>query len=106
VLSMPTRNDGTPAAVLTIDKNDYRLREGDFLLWDDTFEHAVRNESDEYRVVLLLDVRRRSMPFDLTVLSSGFVWGVHLSILMSCWKSRLSYAFRAQGSRSDRTDRD
>lgn len=106
VLSMPTHRDGTPASVLTIDQSDYRLREGDFVLWDDSFEHAVRNESDEYRVVLLLDVRRRSMPFDLAVLSSAVVWGVHLSILMSRWKSRLSFVFRAQGRRSDSTDRD
>ena len=90
VLSMPKHSDGTPAAVLTIDHSDYRLREGDFVLWDDTFEPAVRNEGDAYRVVLLLDVKRPSMPFDLAVLSSVFVWSARVSILMSGWKSRLA----------------
>jgi aspartate beta-hydroxylase len=90
VLSTPRHGDGTPAAVLTIDHCDYRLREGDFVLWDDTFEHAVRNEGDDYRVVLLLDVKRPSMPFDLAVLSSAVIWSIRVSILMSSWKSRLT----------------
>ncbi|GAB7522265.1 aspartyl/asparaginyl beta-hydroxylase domain-containing protein [Paraburkholderia sp. 2C] len=106
VLSMPTHGDGTPAAVLTIDHHDYRLREGDFVLWDDTFEHAVRNESDEYRVVLLLDVKRPFMPLDLALLSSAVVWSVRVSILMSRWKSRLSIALHPRGNRPDRTRRD
>jgi aspartate beta-hydroxylase len=106
VLSMPTHSDGTPASVLTIDHSDYRLREGDFVLWDDTFEHAVRNESDEYRVVLLLDVKRPFMPFDLTVLSSAVVWGIRASILMSSWKTRLSIVLFARSKPRDRTMRD
>jgi aspartate beta-hydroxylase len=31
-------------------------REGELLIFDDTIEHAARNDSDELRVVLIFDV--------------------------------------------------
>lgn len=82
VLSMPARADGTPAAVLKIDGREHRLRDGQFLLWDDTFEHEVWNDSNEVRVVLLLDIRRRGMPLNLALLSAAVVRGVRLAIRM------------------------
>lgn len=82
VLSMPARADGTPAAVLKIDGREHRLRNGQFLLWDDTFEHEVWNDSNEVRVVLLLDIRRRGMPLNLALLSAAVVRGVRLAIRM------------------------
>jgi aspartate beta-hydroxylase len=39
------------------------------LLWDDTFAHEVRNDTEELRVALLLDIRRRGMPLDMEMLS-------------------------------------
>ena len=39
VLSMPLAADGRPAAVLKIAGTKYRLADGEFLLWDDTFAH-------------------------------------------------------------------
>jgi aspartate beta-hydroxylase len=83
VLVMPRGGDGKPAAVLKIDRREYRLEEGQFLLWDDTFEHAVWNESDENRVVLLLDIKRRDMPFDMRFVSGVIVRAVRLWILLS-----------------------
>lgn len=80
VLSMPKRTDGTPAAVLKVDGRDYRLDEGRFLLWDDTFMHEVWNDSDEVRIVLLLDIRRRGMPRLLTWLSNAVIGVVRLGI--------------------------
>ncbi|WP_179401354.1 aspartyl/asparaginyl beta-hydroxylase domain-containing protein [Burkholderia guangdongensis] len=80
VLSMPKRADGSPAAVLKIDRREYRLDEGRFLLWDDTFEHEVWNDSDEVRIVLLLDIRRRDMPRALTWLSDAVIRIVRLGI--------------------------
>lgn len=68
-LSVPTTDDGLPATVLTIDGIDYRLAEGESLLWDDTFPHEVRNNSDKLRIALLLDVRRQGMPLDMELLS-------------------------------------
>lgn len=68
-LAMPRTADGRPAAVLRIAGRDYPLAEGECLLWDDTYVHEVCNHSDELRIVLLLDVRRRGMPKDMALLS-------------------------------------
>ena len=56
-------------ARLEVDGVDYRLADGDCLLWDDTYPHEAWNESDEVRVALLLDVWRRDMPQDMEALS-------------------------------------
>lgn len=68
-LSVPTDADGIPETVLTIDGVDHRIGNGESLLWDDTFPHEVRNNSDKPRIALLLDVRRRDMPVDMELLS-------------------------------------
>ena len=68
-LRVPTTESGEPGVVLTLDGKDYRTGDGEFLLWDDTYEHAVRNETDDYRIVLLLDVFRPNMPLPLRVVS-------------------------------------
>lgn len=80
VLAMPVAPDGRPAAVLRIDDAEYRLAGGEPLLWDDTYEHEVWNESDEVRIVLLLDIRRRAMPLDMELLSRGLISLVRLGI--------------------------
>ena len=80
VLSMPKRADGEPAAVLKVDGLEYRLHEGEFMLWDDTFEHEVWNDSDQVRTVLLLDIRRRDLPRGLRILSSGIIALVRLNV--------------------------
>jgi aspartate beta-hydroxylase len=80
VLSMPRRDDGLAAAVLKVDGVEFRLEEGEFMLWDDTFEHEVWNEGDEVRIVLLLDIRRRGLPWDLRVMSKAIVALVRFNI--------------------------
>jgi aspartate beta-hydroxylase len=80
VLSMPKRADGSAAAVLKIDQQEYRLDDGQFLLWDDTFEHEVWNDSDAVRIVLLLDIRRRGLSRGLTWLSAGLIRLVRIAI--------------------------
>jgi aspartate beta-hydroxylase len=80
VLSMPLAPSGAPAAVLKVDRQEYRLREGEFMLWDDTFEHEAWNDSDEVRIVLLLDIRRRGLPADMRLLSEAVISMVRLGI--------------------------
>ncbi|KVM71211.1 aspartyl beta-hydroxylase [Burkholderia gladioli] len=80
VLSMPKREDGSAAAVLKIDGREHRLDDGQFLLWDDTFVHEVWNDSDEVRIVLLLDIRRRDLPTGLRLLSAGIIQLIRLGI--------------------------
>jgi aspartate beta-hydroxylase len=72
-LAMPRAEDGRPAAVLKIADREYRVADGECLLWDDTYVHEVWNASDELRTVLLLDVRRPGMPIDMELLSTLLV---------------------------------
>jgi aspartyl/asparaginyl beta-hydroxylase (cupin superfamily) len=47
-----------------IDRGErYHWREGEGVMFDDTFLHDARNESDDVRVVLWLDIRRRLPPY-------------------------------------------
>jgi len=68
-LAVPIAPDGRPATVLTIDGIEYHIASGEALLWDDTFPHEVRNDSEAPRIALLLDIRRRGMPPDMELLS-------------------------------------
>ena len=43
---------------LRVDEERYHWREGEVVLFDDTFEHEVRNDTDELRAVLFVDVDR------------------------------------------------
>jgi aspartate beta-hydroxylase len=68
-LSVPRRADGSPAVVLRIDGQEHRVGDGEWLIWDDTYTHEVLNEGDRWRSVLLLDLWRREMPYDMALLS-------------------------------------
>jgi aspartate beta-hydroxylase len=75
-LSVPIDTDGRPAAVLSLNDEEHRIGSGQQLLWDDTYPHEVWNNSDQLRVALLLDVRRRHMPMDMRVLSRALIASV------------------------------
>ena len=75
-LSVPVDAQGQPAAVLALNDRDYRIGNGEHLLWDDTYPHEVWNHSDEPRIALLLDVRRRYMPADMRLLSRALIASV------------------------------
>jgi aspartate beta-hydroxylase len=79
-LSMPKLPEGTPASVLKIANSEYRLSDGDWLLWDDTYRHEAWNDSDEVRMVLLLDVWRRGMPFDMRIFSRLLISIVRMGV--------------------------
>jgi len=56
-----------------IDKGDkYYWREGEGVLFDDTYLHQAANESDSVRVVLFMDLRRK-MPFYLQMFNRLFL---------------------------------
>jgi aspartate beta-hydroxylase len=89
-LSVPLSDDGRPDAVLTIDHLEHRVGNGECLLWDDTFAHEVLNRGDEVRVALLLDVRRRGMPLDMSLLSGLLISAIGLYVRLR--RSRLDRA--------------
>jgi aspartate beta-hydroxylase len=78
MLSMPIGQDGKPAAALTIAGHKHHIGNGECLLWDDTYVHEVRNNSDDVRVALLLDVWRPGMPADMEILSRLIVAAVQI----------------------------
>jgi aspartate beta-hydroxylase len=82
-LSVPMRDDGRPAAVLRLADRDYLIGNGDAMLWDDTYPHEVWNASDEWRIALLLDVRRHDLPADMALLSRALIAGVGM---VARWK--------------------
>lgn len=75
-LSVPLNAQGQPAAVLALNDQEHRIGNGEHLLWDDTYPHEVWNHSDEPRIALLLDVRRRHMPMDMRLLSRALIASV------------------------------
>jgi aspartate beta-hydroxylase len=79
-LSVPVGDDGLPETALTIDGKDHRIGDGQHLLWDDTFPHEVQNHSAKPRIALLLDVRRRDMPWDMEFLSRLLIAAVRGAI--------------------------
>jgi aspartyl/asparaginyl beta-hydroxylase (cupin superfamily) len=48
---------------ITVNGRDYVWKEGEGVLFDDSWPHAVVNHSDDLRAVLIVDVRR---PLPLT----------------------------------------
>lgn len=81
-LSMPRSSDGRLGAVMWIDGVEHRLDNGEYLVWDDTYTHEVHNRTDEIRVALLLDIWRRGMPADMSVLSHLIVGLVRLAMVV------------------------
>lgn len=81
-LAMPQLADGRPAAVLKIADQEYRIGDGESLLWDDTYVHEVWNGGDALRTVLLLDVRRRGMPIDMELLSTLLIATVRAGVTL------------------------
>jgi aspartate beta-hydroxylase len=81
-LSMPRDELGRLGAVLWVDGVQHRLTDGGSLLWDDTFPHEVRNDTNGVRIALLLDVWRRGMPADMALLSRLVVGAVWIAMRM------------------------
>ncbi|RRI02325.1 aspartyl/asparaginyl beta-hydroxylase domain-containing protein [Mesorhizobium tamadayense] len=79
-LVIPKQADGRPATIMMINHEEKRIADGECLLWDDTFEHEVINNSDQPRVALLLDVWRPKMSLDMEILSRVIVRGVQLGM--------------------------
>jgi aspartate beta-hydroxylase len=82
MLSMPNDASGVPACVMNIDGVPYRLRDGESLLWDDTYRHEVWNRSEHVRIALLLDVWRKDMPADVELLSQTILLAAKTVIRM------------------------
>ncbi len=72
-LSVPDNENGEPGVTLTIDNQSYKLGNGQALLWDDTYPHSVINDTDQWRIALLLDVYRVNMPSPLRAFTNFII---------------------------------
>ena len=69
-IDVPLDAKGRPGVVLTIENEDYRLGNGESLLWHDTYSHSAHNMTEEWRCALLLDIYRMNMPAFLRLLTN------------------------------------
>lgn len=67
-LVTPSDENGEEQAILRVDDFYYRWREGEGILWDDTFEHEVWNHGSSPRIVLIVDIARPGIPQPLRTL--------------------------------------
>lgn len=59
---------------LYVNSQEYIWREGEAVMFDDSWTHAVKNDSQDYRVVLIIDVLR-PMPF-MPMLINRLITGI------------------------------
>lgn len=88
-----------------------RWAEGKCLVLDDTFEHEVWNQTDEQRVVFIIDVER-PLPLPARLLNRGMLRTVQLTAYVqdarrnsSDWEERFESAVRRADSYSIEGDR-
>ncbi len=79
-LDVPTDESGQPGVNLTINDESFRLGNGEALLWDDTYPHSVENNTDQWRIALLLDVYRANMPGPLRAFTNTIIGLARFSI--------------------------
>jgi beta-hydroxylase len=72
----PEAQDRTQARDAIEQGARYFWKNGEAVLFDDTFLHDAANESDQVRVVLFLDLARK-MPWPLALLNRLFLWIAH-----------------------------
>jgi beta-hydroxylase len=72
-LGLITPKDGTHC-LLTVNGINYRWKEGEDIIFDDTFIHSVINGSNESRVVLLLDIQKELNNLFLNSLNTIFLY--------------------------------
>jgi len=54
-LSTPINNED---CFIVVNKKKYSWKTGEDVMFDDTYEHYVQNNTDQYRVVLFLDIKK------------------------------------------------
>jgi len=79
-IEVPLAEDGKPGVILTVDGKDYRICNGDALLWDDTYPHSAINSTEHWRCALLLDVYRVNMSTPLRAFTNSIIGLARLSI--------------------------
>jgi beta-hydroxylase len=91
---------------IEVNGESYSWREGETFIFDDTYKHEVWNDTDEDRVILLIQFDR-PLRFPGSLLRSAILGAIRLSPFvqdakrnMSRWVDRMKQAEKAAGSQS------
>lgn len=63
---------------LVVDGAEYHWKNGEFVFFDDTYEHMAINESDKSRAVLFMDIVR-PMPFFWSLVAQAMIYATRLT---------------------------
>lgn len=103
--------DEREKCVIRILDKPYPWQEGKCLVFDDTYEHEVRNDTPQPRAVLIFDFHR-PMRWPARLLSHAFLFGIRRAAYVQTprqklgdWEDRLEAAFeKAEAFREGRAD--
>jgi len=63
---------------ISVDGETYDWKEGEGVLFDETYKHFVHNKTEEYRVILFLDVKR-PLDFPLNIVNESILYLMGIS---------------------------
>ena len=61
---------------ISVDSQIYEWKEGEGVLFDETYKHFVKNDTNYYRVILFLDIRR---PLTFPMVNNFIMWLMSIS---------------------------
>ena len=67
---------------LLVNRNKYNFKNGDDILWDDTYTHFVVNNTNGKRIILLCDIYRNKLPL-LTKVSNKAIFKLSKKFIKS-----------------------
>tara|TARA_B100000482_G_C12538925_1_gene271456 strand:+ start:235 stop:945 length:711 start_codon:yes stop_codon:yes gene_type:complete len=68
---------------LFVDNIPYTWTEGKSVMFDDTYVHEVKNETNETRIAVLLDIKRNDFPFFLKIYDFLFYKIIQLLVVLN-----------------------
>lgn len=81
-LIVPTENQ---KCFITVGNETNYWQQNNLLIFDDSYEHAVENNTNEIRVVLLLAIEKNNINKEVRILSKQFMNVLNKSILFNNW---------------------
>ncbi len=71
-LSIPPKEEGN--CFISVDTQVYEWKNGEGILFDESYKHFVKNETNYNRIILFIDVKRPLHTAFMTLINDGIVW--------------------------------
>jgi beta-hydroxylase len=75
---------------LIVDGNDYHWKDGESIIFDETYMHSAYNHSDQIRIVLMTDIAR--LLHIITIQKLYYLFGRHFNRLFAIDNVDISYS--------------